>query len=64
MREVYRGHEIVLLDDDRRSLVIVDCRTGIYLPTKVTAGTHEAFASSFRRARELIDLYLDASSRE
>jgi len=62
MNEVYRGHEIVLTEDDPRSAVIIERKTGAALPTKVTALPDEAEGACRRRARQLIDLYLETLS--
>ncbi len=60
MNEIYRGHEIVMLDGTPRSVVIVERQTGVALPTKVIALPNEAEPACLRRARELIDIYLEA----
>jgi len=63
MTELYRGHEIVMQDDRPRCAVIIDRRTGTKLPTKVTALPDEAEDACLRRARALIDLYLETATR-
>ena len=63
MSELYRGHEIVMRDGRPRSAVIVDRRTGTELPTKVTALPDEAEGACLGRARALIDLYLETTTR-
>ncbi len=60
MKELYRGHEIVLQDGSPKSAVIVERQTGTELPTKVIALPEEGEHACFRRARELIDIYLEA----
>ena len=59
MNEVYRGHEIVLLDGPPRSAMIVELETGVAFPTKVTASPEEGEGACLRRARRLVDLYLN-----
>jgi len=59
MNEFYRGHEIVLLEGSPRSAMIVERETGIAFPTKVTATPEEGEGACLRRARRLVDLYLD-----
>jgi hypothetical protein len=63
MTELYRGHEIVMRGGRPKCAVIVDRATGIELPTKITALPGEAEASFLRRARDLIDLYLETTAR-
>lgn len=58
MSEVYRGHDIVMLDGPPLSAVIIERRSGATLPTKITAFPNEGEYACLRRARELIDLYL------
>jgi len=58
MNEVYRDHEIVLLDGPPVSAVLVERISGAILPTKVTAFPDEGEPECRRRARELVDLYL------
>jgi len=60
MKEVYRGHEIVMLDGDPRCAIIFERLSGTELPTKITALPDEADTACIRRARRLIDLYLEA----
>jgi hypothetical protein len=60
MNEIYRGHEIVVVEGSPTCAIIVERRTGIELPTKVTAMPDEGERACLRRARQLIDLYLDA----
>ena len=60
MKEVYRGHEIVMLDGDPRCAIIFERLSGMELPTKITALPDEADHACMRRARRLIDLYLEA----
>lgn len=62
MNEVYRGHEIVLTEGNPKSAVIIERETGAALPTKVTALPDEAEGACRRRARQLIDLYLEMLS--
>ena len=59
MNELYRGHEIVVLPGEPKSVVIVDRQTGAELPTKVTALPDEEEIACLRRARHLVDLYLE-----
>ena len=59
MSELYRGHEIVVLDGDPKSAVIVERETGIKLPTKITARPEEEIGACLRRARRLVDIYLE-----
>ena len=59
MNEVYRGHEIILTEDHPQSAVIIERQSGAALPTKVTAWPDEGEGACKRRARQLIDLYLD-----
>jgi len=59
MNEVYRGHEIVMLEGSPRSAVIVERETGTPLPTKITALPDEGIGACLRRARQLIDIYLE-----
>lgn len=61
MKEVYRGHEIVMLDGSPRCAVIFEHRTGTELPTKITALPDEPEQVCMRRARRLIDLYIEAA---
>ena len=61
MKEVYRGHEIVMLDGSPRSAIIFEHQTGTELPTKITALPDEADQACMRRARRLIDLYIEAA---
>lgn len=63
MSELYRGHEIVVSQETPRSLVIFDRETGTEMPTKVTAMPDEEDMACLRRARELIDLYLEPQQR-
>ncbi|HTJ58720.1 MAG TPA: hypothetical protein VL418_14290 [Devosiaceae bacterium] len=58
MVEVYRGHEIVMLEGNPKSAVIVERRSGAPLPTKITALPQEEEDSCLVRARRLVDLYL------
>jgi hypothetical protein len=62
MNELYRGHEIVMLEGRPRSAVIFDRKTGFELPTKVTALPDEEDPACLRRARDLIDLYLETEA--
>jgi len=59
MSEVYRGHEIVVLDCTPKCAVIVERLTGTPLPTKITALPDEAESAYLQRARHLVDLYLE-----
>ena len=63
MAEVYRGHEIVVIDTGLVSAIIIERQTGVKLPTKITALPHETADSCVHRARDLIDLYLETSGR-
>ena len=63
MNELYRGHEIVFLPGEPKSLVIVDRQTGAELPTKVTALPDEEDIACLRRARDRVDLYLEPQLR-
>ena len=63
MIEVYRGHEIVLLDGTPKSAIIIERRSGVELPTKVTALPGEGEMACRWRARQLVDLYLAALER-
>lgn len=63
MNEYYRGHEIVVMPGEPRSVVIVDRQTGAELPTKVTAMPDEEDIACLRRARDLVDLYLEPQLR-
>ena len=58
MNDLYRGHEIVMLNGSPRSAVIIEHDTGIPLPTKVTALPEESEGACLRRARQLVDIYL------
>ncbi|HVW91817.1 MAG TPA: hypothetical protein VHB74_04340 [Devosia sp.] len=58
MNEVYRGHEIVLLEGPPLSAVLIERRSGATLPTKVTALPNEGEYACLKRARQLVDLYL------
>jgi hypothetical protein len=58
MNEVYRGHEIILLDGAPLSAILIERASGATLPTKVTAFPDEGEYACLRRARELVDLYL------
>jgi hypothetical protein len=60
MNEFYRGHEIVLLDGTPRSAIIIERETGTALPTKVTAALIDNDSACLRKARDLIDRYLEA----
>jgi hypothetical protein len=60
MNEFYRGHEIVLLEGIPKCAIIVERETGTPLPTKVTALPDEGECGCLRRARQLIDIYLEA----
>jgi len=60
MREIYREHEIVMRNEDPRCAIIFERMTGMELPTKITALPEEADQACMRRARRLIDLYLEA----
>jgi hypothetical protein len=63
MNEVYRGHDIVVLPSRPLSAIIIERNTGAALPTKVIALPDEGQWSCLHRARQLVDLYLDAPSR-
>ena len=58
MSEVYRGHEIVMIDGRPLSAIIIERRSGATLPTKVIAFPNEGEHACLRRARDLVDLYL------
>jgi hypothetical protein len=60
MKDVYRGHEIVVVDGTPKSAVILEPATGTELPTKITALPDESDGACLRRARHLLDIYLDA----
>jgi hypothetical protein len=62
VNELYRGHEIVVLNGNPKSAEIVERQTGVKLPTKITPLPGEAEFAWRLRARQLIDLYLDALS--
>ena len=64
MNEVYRGHDIVVLPSRPLSAIMIERDTGTALPTKVIALPDEGEGSCRRRARQLVDLYLDAPSRQ
>jgi len=59
MYQAYRGHDIVVRDETPRCAVIFEHLTGSELPTKVTALPGESESRFLRRARDLIDVYLD-----
>ena len=59
MKELYRGHDIVVLEGNPRSAVIFERRSGTELPTKVIALPEEGAQVCVVRARQLIDLYLE-----
>lgn len=63
MHEAYRGHVIVVLNESSLSAVIIEQLTGTELPTKVTAHPGESEDNVLRRARALIDVYLDGVQR-
>jgi hypothetical protein len=63
MTELYRGHEIIVRDGRPRCAVIIDRRTGTELPTKVTALPGEGEDACLGRARALVDLYLETTTR-
>ena len=50
-----------MLEGRPKSAIIIERQTGVELPTKVTALPDENELSCRRRARELIDLYLDTT---
>ena len=62
MNETYRGHQIILHDEDPPCAVIVELRTGAELPTKIMALPEEDLPGCVSRARRLIDIYLTAQS--
>jgi hypothetical protein len=63
MNEIYRGHEIVVVEGSPKSAIIVEHGTGIELPTKITALPEDEDIACVRRARRLIDLYLEITPR-
>ena len=63
MIEVYRGHEIVVLEGNPKSAVIIERRTGYELPTKIVALPEDGEQGCLHRARKLIDTYLQASGQ-
>ncbi len=64
MNEVYRGHDIVMLESEPPCAIIIERDTGAALPTKITALPDEEPRSCLYRARRLVDLYLEAPSRQ
>jgi hypothetical protein len=60
MNEVYRGHEIVLVAGSPKSAVIFESDSGAELPTKIIALPDEGENACLRRARQLVDLYLES----
>lgn len=64
LTETYRGHSIRVSRARFWDAVITHAETGVTLPTKATAGLEEGASVAIARACELIDLYLDATSRQ
>ena len=62
MVEIYRGHSIRLIRYETWRAEVVERDTGALLPTMVTASPDEGVAVCAKRARELIDLYLEAEA--
>jgi len=60
MGELYRGHQIILTRGRPHCAVILDGVTGEAFPTKVVALPGEPESACRRRARELVDLYVEA----
>ena len=58
MLRYYRGHVIVLLQDETLSAEITEQRTGTPLPTKVTGAPEDGAEQLMDKARALIDAYL------
>lgn len=58
MLSYYRGHVIVMLDDEMLSAEITERSSGAPLPTKVSALSGEDADAVFERARALIDIYM------
>ena len=64
MNEIYRGHEIVVTEGNPKCAIIVEHGTGVELPTKITALPDDEDIACVRRARHLIDLYLEIPRRD
>lgn len=56
----YRNHLIELAGEDEFAAEITDLEAGQLLPIKVTASKKEGPDVCLERARELVDVYLDA----
>jgi hypothetical protein len=60
----YRGHEIRITRQGNWSVELVELKTGTKLPTKVTAPAAEELIVCVDRARNLVDLYIQAQRRD
>jgi len=63
LQHEYRGHRIRLFQAERWTAELVELATGALLPTKLTAAEDESFQELAARARQLVDLYLEADNR-
>ena len=63
MQQHYRGHTIRLISGERWSAELIEQRSGALLPTTVSASAREGVDVCVARARDLIDLYLDAQRK-
>lgn len=60
MQQRYRGHLIRMTHGPVWQAELIELATGALLPTSVMASTSEGVEVCVRRARALVDLYLDA----
>ena len=62
MVEDYRGHSICLIKCETWRAEVIEHDSGALLPTMATASPDEGVAVCAERARDLIDLYLEAEA--
>lgn len=62
MFEDYRGYFICLVHNDGWRAEVIERDSGTLLPTMVTASPDEGMAVCAGRARQLVDLYLEAEA--
>lgn len=63
MQQHYRGHVIRFIEGELWRAELIERASGAILPTMVTAARHEGIGICAKRARSLVDLYLDAQAR-
>ncbi len=63
MQQHYRGHVIRFIEGELWRAELIERASGALLPTMATAERAEGIGICARRARNLIDLYLDAQAQ-